>query len=111
MNMSTTQEMQPETLVVGLGVTGLSVLRFLRARGVAVAVTDSRRNPPSLEALRADKALADVPTFLGGFDKTRFGMAPRIIVSPGVPLDEPMIVAARARGLRRSSARPAARRG
>ena len=86
----------PETLVVGLGVTGLSVLRFLRARGVAVAVTDSRTNPPGRDELAA--AFADVPAALGGFEPAWFEQARTLIVSPGVPLSEPLIEAARARG-------------
>lgn len=94
----TPQETQtlPETLVVGLGLTGLSVLRFLRARGVPVAVTDSRANPPGREALAAD--FADVPAALGGFDAEWFAQAHTLIVSPGVPVSEPLIEAARARG-------------
>ena len=100
--MNMTQESQQqaqvttETLVVGLGVTGLSVVRFLRARGESVAVTDSRSNPPGLLALQ--KELPDVPVTLGGFDAARFATAHRIIVSPGVALSDPLIVAARARG-------------
>ncbi len=88
--------MWPETLVVGLGVTGLSVLRFLRARGVSVAVTDSRVNPPGRDELARD--FADVPTALGGFDAAWFTHARQLIVSPGVAVSEPLIEAAHVRG-------------
>jgi len=90
-----TQEL-PETLVVGLGVTGLSVLRFLCGRGVPAAVTDSRANPPGRDELA--ETFADVPAALGGFDPEWFEQARTLIVSPGVPLSEPLISAARARG-------------
>ena len=43
------------TLVVGLGVTGLSVARFLASRGDEALVIDSRARPPGLEALRQDQ--------------------------------------------------------
>ena len=43
---------QPKTLVLGLGKTGLSCARYLRAQGVPVAVTDTRPKPPGLEAAR-----------------------------------------------------------
>ena len=43
-----------QTIIVGLGKTGLSVARFLGARGVAFAVTDSRAAPPGLAALQKE---------------------------------------------------------
>ena len=39
------------TLVVGLGATGLAVVRHLTARGRAVLVIDSREHPPEQPAL------------------------------------------------------------
>ncbi len=98
MTVQARQETQtlPATLVVGLGVTGLSVLRFLRRRGVPVAVTDSRAEPPGREALEAE--FGDLPAALGGFEPEWFEHARTLIVSPGVPVGEPLIRAARARG-------------
>jgi UDP-N-acetylmuramoylalanine--D-glutamate ligase len=86
------------TLVVGLGRTGLSVARFLSRRGVPVAIVDSREHPPGLESLRADLP-ADVALFLGGFKTEAFERAEQLIVSPGVSVKEPLIVAAAARGV------------
>ena len=58
----------PKTLVVGLGRTGLSCARFLRGRGVAVTVVDSRQEPPGLEGARRE--MPDLRLFVGGFDAT-----------------------------------------
>jgi UDP-N-acetylmuramoylalanine--D-glutamate ligase len=85
------------TLVVGLGVTGLSCARFLARRGVEVAVTDSREQPPALAAMQQE--LPDIALFLGGFDSDAFARAQRIVVSPGVSLQEPLLLAARRRGV------------
>jgi UDP-N-acetylmuramoylalanine--D-glutamate ligase len=85
-----------KTLVVGLGKTGLSCARYLHGQGVDLAVTDSRADPPGLAALRAE--LPDVPLFLGGFDEAAFAAAQRLLVSPGVPVREPHVAAALARG-------------
>jgi UDP-N-acetylmuramoylalanine--D-glutamate ligase len=85
------------TLVVGLGVTGLSCARFLARRGVEVAVTDSREQPPALAAMQQE--LPDIALFLGGFDAEAFARAQRIVVSPGVSLHEPLLVAAQQRGV------------
>ena len=80
------------TLVVGLGKTGLSVVRYLRGLGEHVIVVDSRDIPPGLTALKKD--FADVECHTGAFDTTLFVNAHRIIVSPGVALSEPALVAA-----------------
>jgi len=83
-------------LIVGLGATGLSCARFLTTQGAEIAITDSRANPPSLEALRSE--LPDVAVFVGGFDPAAFARADCLVVSPGVSLREPLIIEARARG-------------
>ena len=87
----------PETLIVGLGRTGLSAARYLRAQGLSVAVTDSRRLPPGLDRIRSE--MPDVPLSLGGFDPELFASAGRLILSPGVPLRTPAVAQAAARGV------------
>jgi UDP-N-acetylmuramoylalanine--D-glutamate ligase len=84
------------TLVVGLGETGLSVARYLSRQGVPVAIVDSREQPPGLARSRSELP-ADVALFLGGFNKDAFERAEQIVISPGVSMNAPEIVAARAR--------------
>ncbi len=91
--MTVKSEQAVYTLVVGLGKTGLSVVRYLRALGEAVVVVDSRDIPPGLPTLKNE--YSDVECFTGGFDDTLFVNAHRIIVSPGVSLAEPALVEAR----------------
>jgi UDP-N-acetylmuramoylalanine--D-glutamate ligase len=86
-----------KTLVVGLGKTGLSCARYLRAHNVWVAVTDSRPNPPGLDQLRRE--LPEVAVFLGGFAPDAFAAATELVVSPGVAVAEPLIQQAMARGV------------
>ena len=85
------------TLVVGLGKTGLSVVRYLRQRGEQVMVADSRDLPPALADCRARFPEVEVRT--GAFDEALFCAAHRIVVSPGVPLQTPAIAAAAADGI------------
>jgi len=80
------------TLVVGLGKTGLSVVRHLRAHGDRVMVADSRDIPPALGALKQE--FADVQCCTGSFDVELFSKAARIIASPGVALSEPALACA-----------------
>jgi len=81
-----------DAVVVGLGETGLSCLRHLRGRGLRVAVTDSRAEPPGLERFRS--AFPEVPAALGGFDRALLGRAPTVVLSPGVGRDDPRLAAA-----------------
>ena len=86
-----------KTLIVGLGKTGLSCARYLAAQGTALAVTDSREHPPGLEQLQA--LYPDLAIFVGGFLPEVFQAANHLVVSPGVPLSEPLIQAARDEGV------------
>ncbi len=84
-------------LVVGLGVTGVSVIKFLQQNKVEVAVIDSRDNPPGLAVV--EQSYQDVAVFTSGFNHSVFEAATHIIVSPGVSLDEKEIQAAAERGV------------
>ena len=54
------------SVVVGLGKTGASCVRYLTRRGIPAAVTDSRRDPPGLAELGGLAETLDIR--LGGFD-------------------------------------------
>lgn len=83
-------------LIIGLGKTGLACVNFLYERGVEFAVTDSRVKPPALQEMK-DK-YPDVALFLGGFDPQLIESSDVLIVSPGVPVSDPLISAAASNG-------------
>ncbi|MDQ5767828.1 UDP-N-acetylmuramoyl-L-alanine--D-glutamate ligase [Thiothrix subterranea] len=87
-----------DTLVVGLGQTGLSVARHLQARGVAFAVVDSRANPPGKAELLAE--FPQTPYHFGAFAEAAdwFASAATLVVSPGIAIATPEIHAAGERG-------------
>ncbi len=85
------------TLVVGLGVTGLSVVRYLSALGERVVVVDSRDIPPGMKSLK--ESFPDIELHTGKFKSSMFIAARRIIVSPGVPMSEPCLQEAKERGV------------
>ncbi|MCB1735379.1 MAG: UDP-N-acetylmuramoyl-L-alanine--D-glutamate ligase [Gammaproteobacteria bacterium] len=85
------------SLVVGMGKTGLSMVRFLQGIGVECAVTDSRRDPPGHQELMAE--FPGVATFIGGFEQKVFEQADVILLSPGVSPGEPLVAAAARRGI------------
>jgi UDP-N-acetylmuramoylalanine--D-glutamate ligase len=85
------------SVVVGLGKTGASCLRHLHGLGIAASATDSRPAPPGLEEL-GDLAVP-LHLRLGRFDPALLDGASQLVLSPGVSPEEPIVRAARARGI------------
>jgi len=85
------------TVVVGLGKTGASCLRYLAKRGVPVSATDTRLAPPGLAELGELAHKIDIR--LGGFDVSLLEGASQVLMSPGVSLHEPIAETARRRGI------------
>lgn len=84
-------------LVLGLGETGLSLVRWLVAQGVRVRVADSRNNPPSLDLLQKEFPQVDVRC--GFFRSELLDDVGLIAISPGVPLRDPFVARAVAKGI------------
>ncbi|NTV93820.1 MAG: UDP-N-acetylmuramoyl-L-alanine--D-glutamate ligase [Thiobacillus sp.] len=81
-----------KALVVGLGDTGASCVRWLLEHDAEVRGTDSRTEPP--HAHQMAEAFPEVKLNLGGFDPADFAWADLVVVSPGVALATPEIAAA-----------------
>ena len=84
-------------LVLGLGDTGLSAVRWLAARGANVSVADTRSAPP--QAARLHDILPNVAMHTGLFETAALLAADMLVVSPGVALSEPAIARAVASGV------------
>lgn len=87
-------------IVVGLGKSGMSLVRFLANRGVSFAVADTRENPPELATLRRDYPQVDVRC--GELDVEFLCRADELYVSPGLALATPALQQAAARGVKLS---------
>jgi len=86
-----------KVLVLGLGETGLSMARWLARRGAVLRLADSRANPP--HAGRAKTELPRAERVCGPFSDELFAGIDLIAISPGVPLADPHVAAALARGV------------
>lgn len=84
-------------IIVGLGATGISCARYLQKCGIPFAVTDSRSHPPSLTEF--NKIFPNVPFSVGKIDPILLEQAEKLIVSPGVSLQEPAIAEQIAKGI------------
>jgi UDP-N-acetylmuramoylalanine--D-glutamate ligase len=85
------------SVVVGLGKTGASCVRYLAKRGFRVSATDTRNAPPGLAELGG--LVNSIDLRLGGFDLSLLDGASQVLMSPGVSLEEPIAKQARARGI------------
>ncbi len=84
-------------VVLGAGLTGLSLARYLAAEGAHVRVADTRAAAPLAAELAA--ALPGVPLVTGPFTDATFAGADLIAISPGLAKDQPAIAAAVSRGV------------
>lgn len=96
-SMSAQYKQAKTTVIAGLSQTGFSVALYLLKRGLPVAITDSREQPPALEKLMA--MYPEVEVHCGGFDVSLLRAAAELVVSPGIPLDDPFVQQARYMGV------------
>jgi len=83
--------------IIGTGVTGLSVARFLAKQGQAFVLLDTRTQPPNLAQIK--KEFPHVLVETGELKTETLLLADEIIASPGVAVATPAIAEARAAGI------------
>jgi UDP-N-acetylmuramoylalanine--D-glutamate ligase len=86
-------------LVVGLGVSGVAVARFLCRQGALVSVSDSRLVKELAEAVSQLKLLPLSELETGGHTVSLFLQQDMIVASPGVPFSLEVLEQARARDI------------
>jgi UDP-N-acetylmuramoylalanine--D-glutamate ligase len=86
-------------LVVGLGKSGLSVVRWLVKHGARVTVSDIKAETEIDPRVLREITELGVELEAGGHRKETFLLADEIIVSPGVPLEMGPLAAAKNKGI------------
>ncbi|HZZ94781.1 MAG TPA: UDP-N-acetylmuramoyl-L-alanine--D-glutamate ligase [Usitatibacter sp.] len=84
-------------LVLGLGDTGLSALRWLARQGARLRAADTRAAPPALATLQREHPRVRVA--LGSFAPSLLAGVDTIVASPGVALRDPFLREAAAQGI------------
>ena len=92
-----TQHRDKSVLVLGLGETGLSMVRWLSAQSAHLRVADSRSAPPGLTEVGQYVPAGQI--YCGNFNDALFDGIELIAISPGVPLRDPAVAKAVARGV------------
>jgi UDP-N-acetylmuramoylalanine--D-glutamate ligase len=86
-----------QTLVLGLGESGLAMAKWLAREGARVRVADSRAVPPNAAALAT--AVPGAELVVGPFAASTFVGVDLLAISPGLPVQEANVQAAVARGV------------
>eukprot|EP01093_Parvamoeba_rugata_P018469 TRINITY_DN789_c0_g1_i4.p1 TRINITY_DN789_c0_g1~~TRINITY_DN789_c0_g1_i4.p1 ORF type:complete len:333 (-),score=54.09 TRINITY_DN789_c0_g1_i4:994-1992(-) len=81
-----------QVTVLGLGVTGLGIVRFLLSQGLTPNVVDSRQSPPGCDWLH--QHAPHLNTHFGDLATAKLDSADMIIISPGLSLTLPAVVSA-----------------
>ncbi len=76
-------------LVLGMGETGLSMVKWLSRQGARVRVADSRIEPPNWKEMVS--AFPQVQMYRGKFEPRIFDDIEMIAISPGVPVADPCV--------------------
>ncbi|MFZ3322069.1 MAG: UDP-N-acetylmuramoyl-L-alanine--D-glutamate ligase [Usitatibacter sp.] len=84
-------------LVLGLGDTGLSSVRWLARHGARLRAADTRAAPPALGTLSSEHP--EVRVSLGALDPSLLEGVDAVVASPGLALREPVLAAAIGRGI------------
>lgn len=84
-------------IVVGLGKSGMSLVRYLASQKASFAVVDTRSNPPELARLKVEYPELDV--HCGELDVNFLCRAKTLFVSPGLDLKTPALQEAARRGV------------
>lgn len=88
------QNMASSIVIVGLGQTGLSCVRYFLRQGIVPVVVDSRDAPPG-----QDELPAQVTLYKGGLHPEVLLQAKLLVVSPGIAIATPAIAAAQQHGV------------
>jgi UDP-N-acetylmuramoylalanine--D-glutamate ligase len=78
--------------VIGLGISGRSVVNFLAGQGHSVLAMDERTDVLDVET--EFNVYPNVKVFGGPLDAEKISRCGQVVVSPGVPLEEPAVAAA-----------------
>lgn len=70
------------TLVVGLGVSGKAISRYLARKGTPFAVADTRKSPPGIDEFQ--RAYPGVEVHCGPLSEIDLSQADEVVLSPGI---------------------------
>ena len=77
-------------LILGLGITGLSVARFFFKNDISFRIADTRQEPPMLEVSKKEGLLNDA--YFGDWNENLLIGISEVIISPGIAESEDIVI-------------------
>ena len=84
-------------LILGLGVTGLSVARFFIRNNISFRIADSRQDPTMLQISKNENLLHDF--YFGDWSESLLEDISEVIISPGIAESESIVRWIRAKNI------------
>ena len=93
--MKLEQHISKVIAILGTGITGISVAKFLQTRNIYYIFVNTYQKKSSSSPDRVTELFPTHDIFYGPFDDHFFQKIHTIVVSPGVPRDIPLLLSAR----------------
>ncbi|MBA3582789.1 MAG: UDP-N-acetylmuramoyl-L-alanine--D-glutamate ligase [Gammaproteobacteria bacterium] len=93
----TKQQTATTTLVLGMGISGMACARYLSKQNIKFVMADTRAQPPGLVEFKTNFVNSDL--YLGDFANLSLDGIDRIVLSPGLALELPIVQSALAQGI------------
>lgn len=88
-----------KVLVVGTGISGMGAAKLLREIGACPVLFDNNKEL-DIESFRSkNKEVSDIPLILGSVPKELKSETALLVISPGVPIDSPLVEEFKGRGI------------
>ena len=87
-----------KVLVVGTGISGIAATELLLDKGVDVTLFDSNAKLDTGKLYEKSAKIKKAPLLLGDLTKEQMGVFSVVVLSPGVPIDLPMVDSLREMG-------------
>ena len=88
-----------KALVVGTGISGIAAVKLLLQKKVETVWFDSNENLDTVKLYEKAPELREVPLLLGSVKREQMGEFTIAVLSPGVPIDLPMVEDLKAAGV------------
>lgn len=88
-----------QVLVVGSGISGVAASELLIQKGIKTVIFDGNSQMDTDAFRKRNPHLSDVRIILGELTEQDIKETDLVVISPGVPVDQPMIAAASERGI------------
>lgn len=90
---------EQKVIVIGTGISGIAAAELLQQKQVQTTLFDSNKELDIAGFYEKNPSLKEIPLILGDLSDAQLGQFTMAVLSPGVPIDLPLVNAMRDRGI------------